>query len=159
MRFVIELSRQNIVHETGGPFAAAVFDDTGRLLAPGLNMVTSANCSILHAEMVAIAVAQKILGRYDIGDGGRAWFSLYTSTEPCAMCFGGLPWSGIRQLVCGARDEDARGVGFDEGPKLKNWPSALNERHIHVVRDILRNEAADVLRTYAETGGIIYNPG
>jgi len=159
MGFVIDLSKQNIDHETGGPFAAAVFDDAGKLLAPGVNLVMSTNCSILHAEMVAIALAQKILDRYDIGDGGRARFSLYASTEPCAMCFGALPWSGIRQLVCGARDEDARIVGFDEGPKLKNWISALNERHIDVVCDVLRNEAAAVLRCYAESSGIIYNPG
>ena len=159
MGFVIELSRQNIQQGTGGPFAAAIFDEDGKLLAPGVNMVMSANCSILHAEMVAIALAQKILGRYDIGDGGRSRYSLYASTEPCAMCFGAIPWSGIRQLVCGARDEDARNVGFDEGPKLKNWSSALNERHIDVVRDMLRDEAAAVLKSYTETGGIIYNPG
>ena len=159
MRFVIALSKQNIVHETGGPFAAAIFDDAGKLLAPGVNMVTSANCSILHAEMVAIALAQKILGCYDISGGGRFRYSLYASTEPCAMCFGAVPWSGIQLLVCGARGEDAGSVGFDEGPKLKNWPSALNERHIEVIRDVLRKEAAAVLTSYADTGGIIYNPG
>jgi len=26
--------------------------------------------------------------------------------------------SGVQQPVCGARDEDARAIGFDEGPKL-----------------------------------------
>jgi tRNA(Arg) A34 adenosine deaminase TadA len=159
MRFTIELSRQNVEHESGGPFAAAVFDNTGRLIAPGVNIVMTSNCSVFHAEITAIVLAQKILGRYDISDGGRVHYELYATTEPCAMCFGALPWSGIRQLVCGARDEDARAIGFDEGPKLKNWILALNERNIHVVRDVLREEAADVLRSYAKSGGLIYNPG
>jgi tRNA(Arg) A34 adenosine deaminase TadA len=114
MAFVVELSRQNVLHGTGGPFAAAVFDDHGRLIAPGVNTVISANCSILHAEMVAIALAQKAVGRYDLSDGGIFSFELLASTEPCAMCFRAIPWSGIQVLVCGARSADA--IGFDEGP-------------------------------------------
>ena len=58
MRLAIELSRLNIQHGTGGPFGAAIFErETGRLLAPGVNLVTSLDCSVFHAEMVAIMVA------------------------------------------------------------------------------------------------------
>ena len=56
MRLVVELARENIRRETGGPFGAAVFDESGGLVAPGVNLVLSGNCSILHAEMVAIAL-------------------------------------------------------------------------------------------------------
>jgi tRNA(Arg) A34 adenosine deaminase TadA len=118
MRFVIALARENVQRGTGGPFAAAIFDEKGRLVAPGINLVTSSNCSVLHAEIVALMLAQKSLARYDLSDGGRQRFDLVATTEPCAMCFGAVPWSGVQQLVCGARDEDARAVGFDEGPKL-----------------------------------------
>jgi tRNA(Arg) A34 adenosine deaminase TadA len=157
MRFVISLSRKNIRHTGGGPFAAAVFDNKGVLIAPGVNMVVSSNCSLLHAEMVAIALAQNRLGRFDISDGGHLVYELVATTEPCAMCFGALHWSGIRRLVCGARDKDARAVGFDEGPKLRNWVSALNQRGIVVVRNILQKEASAVLNEYAAMGGMIYN--
>ena len=59
MNFVIELSRLNVQHQTGGPFAAAIFrSDNGSLLAPGVNMVLSGRCSVLHAEIVAIMAAQ-----------------------------------------------------------------------------------------------------
>lgn len=159
MDFVIELSRKNIENRTGGPFGAAVFDSDGHLIAPGVNMVTTARCSILHAEMVAIALAQKVLGRYDISDGGRFDFDLFATTEPCAMCFGAIPWSGIRRLVCGARGEDAQGFGFDEGPKLKNWTAALADRDINVVRDVRREKATAVLNDYLKSNGLIYNPG
>ena len=159
MAFVVELSRQNMVHNTGGPFAAAVFDEMGRLIAPGVNTVISANCSILHAEIMAIALAQKALGRYDVSDGGKFDFELIASTEPCAMCFGAIPWSGIRVLVCGARSADAQAIGFDEGPKPSDWVGALNQRGIAVKTDVMRDAAAAVLKDYAASGGQIYNPG
>jgi tRNA(Arg) A34 adenosine deaminase TadA len=159
MRLAIELSRLNIEHGTGGPFGAAIFDAAGRLVAPGVNLVTSANCSILHAEMVAIAIAQQVLGRFDIGLCGTQPHELVASTEPCAMCFGAVPWSGVTRLVCGARGEDACAIGFDEGPKLPAWWETLEQRGITVVRNVLRDAAVEVLRGYASKGGIIYNPG
>lgn len=157
MRLAIELSRKNVEHGTGGPFGAAIFDDTGRLIAPGVNLVTSSNLSVAHAEIVAIMVAQQVVGHFDLGGAGRPACELVASTEPCAQCFGATPWSGVRKLVCGARDEDARAIGFDEGPKMPGWKEALEERGISVVRDALREEAAAVLRRYARDGGHIYN--
>ncbi len=157
MRFAIWLSQENVRHKTGGPFGAAVFGGDGRLVAAGVNIVQASKCSVLHAEIVAIALAQKVLGRYDIGDGGRERYELVSTTEPCAMCLGAVPWSGVSGLVCGARDEDARSIGFDEGLKPAAWVAALESRGIAVVQDVLRREAADVLRRYAEGGGTIYN--
>lgn len=158
MAFVIEASRQNIARQTGGPFAAAIFEiDTGRLVALGVNLVTSEGLSILHAEMVAITLAQRCRGNYDLGDSSQPALSLVTTTEPCAMCFGAIPWSGIRRVVTGAADSDARAIGFDEGPKPDDWIKALNERHIDVITGILRHEAAAVLASYLDMGGDIYN--
>ncbi|RJP93677.1 MAG: nucleoside deaminase [Desulfobacteraceae bacterium] len=159
MGFVVELSRQNIRRQTGGPFAAAVFDMNGGLIAPGVNTVITSNCSILHAEIMAIALAQQTLERYDISDGGKFSFELIASTEPCAMCFGAIPWSGIRILVCGARSADAEAIGFDEGPKPSGWVAALKNRGIEVKRNVMRDAAALVLKEYAASGGQIYNPG
>ena len=158
MRLVVGLARENVRRGTGGPFGAAIFErETGRLLAPGVNLVIASCCSVFHAEMVAIMIAQKIFGNFDLGEASAPAYELVTSTEPCAMCLGATPWSGVRGLVCGARDEDASAVGFDEGSKPLEWVSALEERGITVTRDVLREEAAGVLREYAATGGEIYN--
>ena len=102
-------------------------------------------------------VAQQLVGDFDLGGEGQPSYELVASTEPCSMCFGAIPWSGIRHLVCGARGEDAEAVGFDEGTKPAEWVRALEERGITVERDALRDEAASVLREYAERGGEIYN--
>jgi tRNA(Arg) A34 adenosine deaminase TadA len=160
MRLVIKLARLNIEHETGGPFGAGIFESKGgRLISVGVNLVESADCSIAHAEMIAIAVAQRVIGSYDLACEKGVDYQLVTSTEPCAMCLGAIPWSGIRRVVCGARDEDARSIGFDEGHKPPDWVKSLESRRITVVRDVLRQEAKAVLSEYRERGGLIYNAG
>lgn len=158
MTFVIEASRRNVAEGTGGPFAAAVFEtESGRLVSLGVNLVASQGLSILHAEMVAIALAQLKTGSYDLGRAGMAAHELVASTEPCAMCFGAIPWSGVRRLVVGARDADARAIGFDEGAKMKEWRQELERRGIAVICDVEREAAVRVLRNYDLQGGTIYN--
>lgn len=157
MGFAIDLAQLNIEHRTGGPFGAAVFEtDSGQLLAAGVNLVEPAHCSIAHAEMVALALAQQTIGSFDLGANGRVC-ELVTSTEPCAMCLGAIPWSGVRRVVCGARGEDACAIGFDEGAKPADWVAELTRRGINVRRDVLRREAQAVLNHYAATGGTLYN--
>jgi tRNA(Arg) A34 adenosine deaminase TadA len=158
MRLVIELARQNVDRGAGGPFAAAVFDrETGRVIAAGVNLVTSLNCSVAHAEIIAIMLAQQRNGTYDLGGEGMRPLELVTSAEPCAMCLGAIPWSGVRRLVCGASEEDVSVIGFDEGAKPALWQRELEARGIEVVRNVCRSEAAAVLRRYVERGGVIYN--
>lgn len=158
MRLAVMLARENVRHDTGGPFGAAIFDsETGRLVAPGVNIVVSSYWSGGHAEMVAFALAQQMLKTHDLGGAGMPFCELFTSVEPCAMCLGGTLWSGVRRLVCGARDADARRVGFDEGPKPAEWEAELEKRDIRVTRDLLRDEAAGVLEEYLKLGKPIYN--
>jgi tRNA(Arg) A34 adenosine deaminase TadA len=154
MDLVLALVERNIA-EGGGPFAAAVFDADGHLVAPGVNRVVPDSAPIAHAEIVAIAAAGQRLGSWDLRSRGR--FELVTSTEPCAMCLGAVPWSGVSALVIGAREGDARAVGFDEGHKPPHWEVALGQRGIEVVRDVERDRAAELLHRYASTGGAIYN--
>jgi tRNA(Arg) A34 adenosine deaminase TadA len=158
MSFVIEAAQLNISKSTGGPFAAAVFEtESGKLVSLGVNLVTSEGLSILHAEMVAFALAQKKIGSYDLGRYDLPAHELVTSIEPCAMCFGAIPWSGVRRVIAGARDADARRIGFDEGPKMKEWRSELEKRGISTICDISREAAAQVLLNYSLQGGKIYN--
>ena len=158
MRLAIRLAQQNIERETGGPFGAGIFEcESGRLVAVGVNRVDSLNCSIAHAEIMAFAIAQHVMGCYDLANVTETDYELVTSTEPCAMCLGAIPWSGVRSIVCGARDEDARAIGFDEGSKPDDWVKSLEDRGIGVRRDVLREDAKAVLLKYSKQGGLIYN--
>ena len=118
-------------------------------------MVETGNSSILHAEMVAITLAQRILGTYDLA-GSEKSYELVTSTEPCSMCLGAIQWSGISRVVCGARGCDAESIGFDEGLKPAKGVLSLEDKGIAVVRDLLRDEAMAVLDQYKQDGGKIY---
>jgi tRNA(Arg) A34 adenosine deaminase TadA len=103
-------------------FGAAIFErETGRLLASGVNLVTSLDCSLFHPEIVAIMVAERTTGDFDLGGPGHPPYELLAGTQPCAMCLGAIPWSGVRHLVCGVRDENAEEIGFDEGIKPPDW--------------------------------------
>lgn len=72
------------------------------------------------------------------------------------MCYGAIPWSGIRSVLCGARASDAEAIGFDEGAKPKNWVAEFKNRRITVIRDLCRKEAVAVLQEYKNGGGAIY---
>jgi tRNA(Arg) A34 adenosine deaminase TadA len=157
MRVVVELAGQSVSRGWGGPFGAGVFEgDGGRLVAAGVNSVSRLNNSVLHAETLAIMLAQARLGTYAIGEGDESYL-LVTSCEPCAMCLGATLWSGVRGLVCGATREDAMAVGFDEGPVFAQSWVYLEQRGVRTARGVLRDQAVAVLERYRDAGGAIYS--
>ena len=157
MALAVALSRQNLREGTGGPFGAVVVAERGnRLLGAGVNLVTSAGLSVAHAEIIAISSAQSRLSNWNLASAGPV--QLVTSCQPCAMCFGAVPWSGVSSLAWGARKQDAEAAGFDEGDKPGDWEESLRRRGIEVHSEVLRKDAASVLEHYARTDGTIYHP-
>lgn len=152
----IELARLNVEHASGGPFGAAVFDDTGGLVGVGVNRVESLRSSLAHAEIVALVAAQRRLGRARLNaDGGR--YTLACSSQPCCQCYGAIVWAGIDRLLIGARAVDTESLaGFDEGPLPADWARELERRGIEVVRDLARDAARAVLAAWAAGGGTRY---
>jgi tRNA(Arg) A34 adenosine deaminase TadA len=157
MHLAVTLAAENVRHHTGGPFGAIVVEEQGgRLLGVGVNLVTALELSMAHAEMVAVSLAQSAAGNWNLGASGDV--QLVTSCEPCAMCFGAVPWSGVSSMIWGAGKEDAEAAGFDEGDKPLDWAESLHRRGIRTRGGILREEAAAVLARYAKKGGPIYHP-
>jgi tRNA(Arg) A34 adenosine deaminase TadA len=158
MRLAIRLARENVERGTGGPFGAVIVErDSGRVVAVGVNSVVRLNNCTLHGEMVAIMMAQQRVGSFTLAAPGMPVHELVTSCEPCAMCLGGALWSGVRRIVCGAAREDASRLKFEEGPVFAQSYAYLEERGIQVTRNVLRDEARDVLERYRARGGPIYN--
>jgi tRNA(Arg) A34 adenosine deaminase TadA len=156
MRVAVDLAAANVDHRTGGPFGAAVFAGTGRLIAVGVNLVVPARNSSLHAEIVAFMMAQARLGSYTLADDDGA-HELFTSCEPCAMCLGAVPWSGVERVVWAATREDAGRLAFDEGPVFDASHEYLRTRGIWLGPGPLRQEAAAIIARYGAGGGEIYN--
>lgn len=152
MALVIDLARISIKNG-GGPFGAAIFDQhSGELIAPGVNWVVPGKSSLLHAEVMALALAEQTLGSYELASHGS--FELVTSVEPCCQCLGVLLWAGVASVMCGAHSEDAQAIGFNEGPRSVHWEQELKQRGISVTREVMRPQAVEVLQSYT---GEIYN--
>jgi len=105
--------------------------------------------------MNAIRVAEEKLGTYDLGPFN---LKLYTTSEPCSMCMGGIMWSGIREVYYGVPSESVERItGFDEGFK-PGWLEEFKKRGITVYGNIERELGEQALRNYMEKGGTIYQP-
>ncbi len=117
-----------MLHATGGPFGAAIFDDAGTLIAAGVNRGESLKSSLAHAEIIALAAAQQKLGRARLNEDCRR-YTLATCAQPCCQCYGAVVWAGIDQLLIAARAEDTESLtGFDEGPLPADWITELERR-------------------------------
>lgn len=159
MAAVLRFARLNTEHQSGGPFAAGVFErDSGKLIIIGVNRVLPLNCSSAHAEITALTLAQQMLGTFDLGGPGLPAHQLVVNWSPCAMCFGAVLWSGIRSLVIAGADDAMMAItGFDEGPMPEHWRQELAKRGIELTEGLLREEALDGFREFAATGALVYN--
>ncbi|MEU9390667.1 nucleoside deaminase [Streptomyces sp. NPDC048324] len=152
MRLVHRLADRNWRAGDGGPFAALVAErDTGRIVSVGVNVVLASGVSSAHAEVLALALAQRAAGSWDLGGEGLPAHELVVNWRPCVQCYGATLWSGVRRLViAGAGPELEELTTFDEGPLRTDWAEQFEERGIEVVEDVLREEALTVFRAYRE---------
>ena len=158
MQLAVDLARENVLREGGGPFGAVVFDDrTGTVIAAAVNRVQQlANCA-LHAEVMALMFAQQRVGCHTLYNEQGTEYVLATSCDPCAMCLGAVLWSGVQRVICGATRDDATEIGFDEGPVFPESLRYLGDRGVRITHGILRAEATAVLQLYRDRNGIVYN--
>ena len=159
MRIVIRFSQMNVNHQTGGPFAAGVFEKhSGKPVVIGVNRVTPLGISSAHAEIVTLMLAQAKVGSFDLGADGLPEHQLVISAQPCAMCFGSIPWSGVTSIVIAASSAQVESItGFDEGAIHPDWKTELNKRGIDVQQAVLAEEACAVLQDFIDRGQAVYN--
>ncbi len=108
LKAAIEEAIYGVENNHGGPFGAVVVRE-GKIIARGHNKVILNNDPTDHAEMIAIRDAAGKLGRFDLSD-----CELYTSCEPCPMCFSAIYWAKIPKVYYGCTREDAAQIGFDD---------------------------------------------
>lgn len=108
MEIAIEEAFEAIKNNDGGPFGAVIVKD-GVIVSRGHNQVVKTNDPTAHAEMVAIRKASEVFGRFDLSD-----CEIYSSCEPCPMCFAAIHWAKIKTLYYGATREDAAKADFDD---------------------------------------------
>ncbi|GAB4572976.1 MAG: nucleoside deaminase [Anaerolineae bacterium] len=126
------------------PFGALLTDRDGHILAEAENTVMTEKDVTGHAETNLVRIASRTLPP-DV----LATATLYTSTEPCAMCAGAIYWLGIPRVVYGLPESElAKLTGNDpENPTLA-LPArqVLNagQRAVEVIGPLLVEEARAV---------------
>ena len=108
MSVAIEEAHNGVIENHGGPFGAVIVKGS-KIIASGHNEVLKTNDPTAHAEIVAIRQASKLLGRFDLSD-----CEIYSSCEPCPMCFAAIHWAKIKKLFYGCTQKDAAEIGFDD---------------------------------------------
>ena len=108
MKIAIIEAKKGIQNRDGGPFGAVIVKD-GVVIARGHNRVVSTHDPTAHAEIVVIREASALLKRFDLSD-----CDLYTTCEPCPMCYSAVHWAKIKNLYYGATRQDAAAIGFDD---------------------------------------------
>lgn len=92
----------------GGPFGAVIAQN-GNIISRGHNRVLQTNDPTAHAEVVAIRDACSKLGRFSLHD-----CVIYSTCEPCPMCFSAIHWAKLPRCYFSATADDAAQVGFDD---------------------------------------------
>ncbi len=141
MRRAIGLAQNGIDSNAGGPFGAIIVRN-GEIIAEGSNCVTSTNDPTAHAEVVAIRNACEKLGTFQLDD-----CVIYTSCEPCPMCFGAIYWARPKQIFIAGTREDAARAGFDDQFIYDEIEKDSSERHIKT-EHLLRDEAVKVFENW-----------
>jgi tRNA(Arg) A34 adenosine deaminase TadA len=88
----IALARR--AREAGDHPFGAILVKQGEVVARAVNAVHSASDPLQHAEFRLLTAAHEQLDEHALRE-----CTLYSSTEPCAMCCGAIFWSGVRRIV------------------------------------------------------------
>jgi len=115
---------------------------SGAIIAAAHNQTEQRQDCTAHAEMLAIAAAQKHLGQKSLGD-----CDIWVTLEPCAMCAGALAHARIRRIYYGAADE--KGGAVDNGPHIFNQPTTHHKPEIY--GGLSQSESAALLKRFFES--------
>jgi tRNA(Arg) A34 adenosine deaminase TadA len=142
MQHAIEIARRGIAAGQS-PFGAVVIRGDA-LVAAAHNAVLAETDPTGHAEVRAIRAASRALGTIDLSD-----CTLYSTCEPCPMCFGAIHWARLPRLVFGARIADAHAAGFNELPVSNETLRELGGSGIALVPDRERAACAGLFAEWA----------
>ncbi len=134
MRRAIGLAAENARSGRGGPFGAVIARE-GRIIAEGVNLVTSTSDPTAHAEITAIREACRRLGRFHLPG-----CEIYASCEPCPMCLGAIYWARLDRVYFAGTRSDAAGAGFSDARVYEELSAPAGSRTI-TFEQLLREEA------------------
>lgn len=137
----IQISREKMLANEGGPFGAVIVKD-GKIIAEGWNCVTSTNDPTAHAEVQAIRKACS-----ELRDFSLAGCVIYTSCEPCPMCLAAIYWARLDKIYYANTREDAASIDFDDDFLYQEISAPIEARKIPM-EQLARDTALEVFEAW-----------
>lgn len=129
------------------PFGACIARQ-GAPVACAHNRVWMDGDITAHAEIVAIRNACRSLGTVDLSG-----CVIYSTTEPCPMCFSACHWAKISRIVFGAGIEDAQRAGFSELTISNERMKESGGSPVLVEGGVLRHEVKQLFEEWGRSPG------
>jgi guanine deaminase len=149
MQKAIDVARSGI-KKGNSPFGACIIKD-GKVVAAAHNTVLTKKDSTNHAEMNAIRLACRKLESFDLSG-----CSIYTTTEPCPMCFSAIHWARIGRMVHGTYIKDVKALGFSELTLSDRRMKREGGSPVRIECGFMRNECMELLRDWEKGKGKTY---
>ena len=143
MRLAINKAKQGI-KQGQTPFGACISKD-GEVISCVHNIVWESLDITAHAEISAIREACKKLNTVDLSG-----CVIYSTCEPCPMCFSACHWAKISKIVYGAQIKDAKKLGFSELTISNKEMKQLSDSPIEIVGNVLREENLELFKLWSE---------
>ena len=139
MRIALEEAQQ-ARKENDFPVGAVVVAANGEIIGKGRK--TSSNFHLGHAEIAALeqALSNTHFSRQDK-------LTLYTTLEPCVMCFGTILHCPITKVVYAVEDP----YGGATNMKDSSFPVRHQDKMPKIKGNILREESLRLLKNFVET--------
>ncbi len=141
MLLAIKEARKNLRDMQGGPFGACIVKK-GRVIATARNTVLK-NDATCHAEINAIRIASKKLRNFDLSG-----CEIYSTTEPCPMCFAAIHWAKIGKIYYGTNIADVQKRGFNELAISNSVLKRLGRSKVVIVKALAMKEGLILLQEW-----------
>ncbi len=142
MNLAFEAGHQGI-RAGQAPFGACIARD-GQVVVATHNHVWLDTDITAHAEVVCIRHACRALNTIDLSG-----CTIYSTTEPCPMCFGAIHWAKIARIVYGAGIADAKAYGFSELAISNHQMKQLGLSSVQVVSGFMKDQAIQLFDKWA----------
>jgi guanine deaminase len=137
MGLAIAKAKEGIV-DGQTPFGACIVRQ-GEVVACSHNEVWHTTDITAHAEIVAIRSACRQLKSIDLSE-----CTIYSTCEPCPMCFAACHWAKLERIVFGASVKDAQSIGFNELTISNAHMKTQGNSPILIEGDFLREQAREL---------------
>jgi guanine deaminase len=147
MRLALEDAYRGIARGEGGPFGACI-TRKGKVVAVAHNRVLKTRNPTQHAEVCAIGLASKKIGTHVF-----AGCDIYSTTEPCPMCFSAIHWAQFDRVYFGTTVPDVKRLGFNELTISNATMKRIGKSPLELHPGLLRGECVALLEAWKNTPG------